>query len=297
MRAGKVMIGTLVATVLIALGGFLAFSNSAVEATGQCDTPYFYTKSQDFSDARVEIDFDNTGAQGNPDTISVSGKNGYEVTDVWLEVDGVNVVDYDYHFNGPVTNENPQGTTIVEAKVRVVKPCPTPTPTPTESLTPTPTEEPTPTPTPTEEPSPTPTPTEEPTPTPEPEETPAPQPKSEPGPAGAPVCTDSTPLVVPSNVHVLRAGSEATVNFFTQSANANIYFKEVSEVNWQHSVRDIAVTGGYVSYTVRDLDPMLGYTFGVQAANSCAGGETVLAVVVDGPEPVLFPFSYWEWLK
>ena len=117
------------------------------------------------------------------------------------------------------------------------------------------------------------------------------------GPYGAPQCTDSTPLILPSNVHVVRSGSDATVNFFTSSSNANIYFKEISANDWQHAVRDIPVSGGYVSYTIHDLVPSLGYTFGIQAANSCAGGETVVAVVVDGPASVTFPLTFWQWLR
>jgi len=141
----------------------------------------------------------------------------------------------------------------------------------------------------------------------EPTPTPSPEPQRETTPAGAPQCTDSTPLVLPSNVHVIRGDNSATpevegmdtatVNFFTSSSNANIYFKEVSASDWQHSARDIVVTGGYVSYVIRDLNPALGYTFGIQAANSCAGGETVVAVVVDGPASTTFPLNYWEWLN
>ena len=126
---------------------------------------------------------------------------------------------------------------------------------------------------------------------------PTPEPPKGTTEASAPQCTDYTPLTLPSNVHVIRSGANATVNFFTQSNNANIYFKEVSSVEWQHALRDIPVTGGYVSVDIHDLNPALGYTFGVQASNSCAGGETVLAVVVDGPQSVTFGFSYWEWLK
>lgn len=121
--------------------------------------------------------------------------------------------------------------------------------------------------------------------------------KQEYGYVAAPQCQDKTPLILPSNVHVVRNGANATVNFFTNSSNANIYYKEVSSTVWQHSVRDISVTGGYVSYTIKALNPALGYTFGVQAANSCAGGETVLAVIVDGPKDVTFPLSYWMWLR
>lgn len=142
-------------------------------------------------------------------------------------------------------------------------------------------------------------PTPEPSPTPEPTPTPTEPPRVEIPltEAGAPQCPNGVPLKLPANVHVVRSGSDATVNFFVpEGNNANIYYKEVSANGWQHAARDIPVTGGYVSYTIHDLDPNLGYTFGVQAANSCAGGETVLAVVVDGPASVTFPMNYWEWL-
>lgn len=136
------------------------------------------------------------------------------------------------------------------------------------------------------------TPSAEPTATPIPE-----QPKEVTSTTNAPVCTDGTPLDIPANVHVVRSGSDATVNFFTNSRNAHIFYKEVSANDWQHSVRDIVVTGGYVSYTIHDLVPELGYTFGVEAANGCAGGETVIAVVVDGPVNVTFPLTYWLWAR
>jgi len=116
------------------------------------------------------------------------------------------------------------------------------------------------------------------------------------GPVAAPQCEDSTPLVLPSNVHVVRNGTDATVNFFTSSSNANIYYRDIDSPVWQYSARDIQVTGGYVSYTIHDLKIGVGYTFGVEAANSCAGsGKTVLAVVVDGPKSFTFPMNYWEW--
>jgi hypothetical protein len=193
-----------------------------------------------------------------------------------------------------------------------------PTPTPTEVPTPTPTEVPSPTPTPEEK-------ThvcldeealnfdedfdeekevgdievceyEEVTPTPTPTETPR-EPEQPQGPFGAPQCEDTTPLVLPSNVHVIRNGADATVNFFTSSSNANIYYRISGTEGWQHALRDIPVTGGYVSVTIHDLNPTGDYDFGIQSSNSCAGGEVVLAVVEDDYQPKTFMFSWWEWLN
>ncbi len=123
---------------------------------------------------------------------------------------------------------------------------------------------------------------------------------SAPGPSqpSAPQCTDGNTLQLPANPHVIRSGSQATVNWFeTEGDEANIFFKEVDSPVWTHAVRDIKVVGGYGSVTINDLKPELGYTFGIQQKRGCAGGETVIAVIVDGPAPMVFPFSYWEWAK
>jgi len=131
-----------------------------------------------------------------------------------------------------------------------------------------------------------------PTPTPEPEV------RVEQGPPGTPQCTDSTPLVLPSNVHVVRAGADATVNFFTDSKNANIYFRTSGTTRWEHSLRDIPVTNGYVSVTIHDLNPTGDYDFGVESANSCAGsGNVLLAVVIDDWSSRTFGLSGYEWLR
>lgn len=116
---------------------------------------------------------------------------------------------------------------------------------------------------------------------------------------GAPICPSGVPAVTPQNAHVIRNGAEAIVNaHIPEGDNASIYFKENGAADWQHSSSDIPVTGGYLSHTIYELNPNLGYTFGIQAANSCAGGEIVLAVIVDPPAyGVTFPFSYWEWLR
>jgi hypothetical protein len=137
----------------------------------------------------------------------------------------------------------------------------------------------------------------EPTVTPTPEPTLTPEPQRGTTEAGTPQCNDHTPLVLPSNVHVIRNGSDATVNFFSQSSNANIYYRTSGQSVWQHALRDIPVTGGYVSVTIHDLVPTGDYDFGVQSANSCAGGEVVLAVVEDDWQPRTFGFSWYEWLR
>lgn len=139
---------------------------------------------------------------------------------------------------------------------------------------------------------------EEPEPEPEPSPTPTEEPRTT-TEASAPVCPDGVLALVPQNPHVVRNGGDATVNAHIPEGNiVNVYFRENDAEGWQHAARDIQVEGGYVSYTIHDLDPALGYTFGIQAANGCAGGETVLAVIIDPPaNGALFPFSYWEWMN
>lgn len=131
------------------------------------------------------------------------------------------------------------------------------------------------------------------------EPTPTPTPERPLTPAGAPMCPNGVPAVVPANPHVVRNGSVATVNaHIPEGDHVNIYYRENSEDGWTHAARDIPVTGNWLSYDIQDLDPNTGYTFGIQSANGCAGGETVLAVIIDPPaNGVVFPFSYWEWLN
>src|SRR5690606_11930129 len=79
------------------------------------------------------------GASGNPDSITVSAKAGYVVTEVRLEVADDGHSGFHTYATGPVTNFNPNpGTTIQVAKVKVKKVCAEPTPTPTATPTPTP---------------------------------------------------------------------------------------------------------------------------------------------------------------
>lgn len=148
----------------------------------------------------------------------------------------------------------------------------------------------------------TPTPTEEVTPT--PTQTPCTENCGNPptfagSSTEAPVCSDGTTTQLPANVHVLRNGSDATVNFFiTEGDSANIYWRVVGSSEWQNAASDVKPNSDkFVSYTVHDLDANLGYDFGVQQKHGCGGGQLVTAVVVDGPVSTLFPFTYWEWSK
>jgi len=165
-----------------------------------------------------------------------------------------------------------------------------------------------------QEPSPTPSPSPSPSPEPEecdegyvlvedecvPEEQPSPSPEpvvetqGQPAPT-APVCPDGNTTNVVANLHVLRAGSDATVNFFiTEGNNASIFYSVVGQPHWQYAVADVKPNAdNFVSYTIHDLDPNLGYDFGAQQRFGCGGGQTT-GVVVDGPVTQLFNLTYWE---
>lgn len=137
-------------------------------------------------------------------------------------------------------------------------------------------------------------PCEEPTPT--PEVTPSPEPNRESSASvQAPMCPDGSTTNVVANPHVLRLGSEATVNFFiTEGDSANVYWKEVDSNVWQHALSDLKPNSDrFVSVTVGGLDPNLGYTFGIEQKFGCGGGQRT-AVVVDDPTPTLFRLSFWE---
>ena len=126
----------------------------------------------------------------------------------------------------------------------------------------------------------------------------------------APICPDGNTTNVVANPQVARGVkdvngvvdlSKATVTWFkTEGDNASIYYKEVNASNWQHSVRDIKTTDlkdNFVSVTVNDLDPNLGYTFGIEQKTGCSGGQTIIAGIIDGPATQLFGLSFYEWGK
>lgn len=117
----------------------------------------------------------------------------------------------------------------------------------------------------------------------------------------APVCSDGSTIQLPANVFVVRSKdyTSATVNFFiTEGNQANIYYKELGQSNWDHSVIGVTPNSDkFVSYTINDLSPAVGYDFAVQQVQGCGGGQLASAVVVDGPQARTFTFSYWEWSK
>ena len=120
-------------------------------------------------------------------------------------------------------------------------------------------------------------------------------PPSSPTPS-APVCNQTTPVLLPLNVHVVRNGSDATVKAHILEGNsANIYYRENDADGWKHSLANVPVTNQWLEVTIHDLKPELGYTFAVQSAHSCAGGELIVPIVIDPPAwGVVFPVTSWE---
>lgn len=115
--------------------------------------------------------------------------------------------------------------------------------------------------------------------------------------ATAPTCPDGNTIQLPANIHVIRNGSSAIVNFFiTEGTSANIYYRVLGEKDWQFSVMDVKPNAdNFVSVTINELVPALGYEFGVQQKIGCGGGLLATAVVVDDPAPRLFRVNYWTW--
>lgn len=95
--------------------------------TEQCGDKTTYEKTGDFSDSRVDINFESSDKQ-----IDVSAKQGYKINKVWLDVDDDGQGGYFQYATGPLNNFNPNpGDDINKAKVEVEKVCATPTQTPT----------------------------------------------------------------------------------------------------------------------------------------------------------------------
>lgn len=98
----------------------------------QCNQVFEYTKSQDFDDSRVHINF-----QDNGHTIDVSAQSGYQVTEVSLDVQDDGHGGYWLYATGPLNDFNPSpGGNIDSTKVKVKKVCPNPSPSSTPVATP-----------------------------------------------------------------------------------------------------------------------------------------------------------------
>lgn len=181
-------------------------------------------------------------------------------------------------------NWNQQGIQIWENGCNQPKPTPTPTltPTPTATVSPSPT----PTPTPDISNTPTPTPTVSPSPgvtvTPTPTEVPR---QADPAPevwqfrSEAPICTDLAPIGGVVNFHVYRRGDTAILKWWPDagaSPSVHIWYFENQNPANIHAVGDVPNTGTFEVTYLSSLD----WTFGVQPANGCAGGD--IHWVVDG---------------
>lgn len=160
MNATKQTIVLVVFAILLACAAFyLANRVDASQSQDNCNEVFNYTKSSDFSDSRVNINFES-----NDNQIDVSAQPGYQVTEVALEVADDGHPGFHVYATGAVNNFNPNpGSDIQVAKVAVKKVCASPTPTTSPTVTPTAS----PTSSPTSEPTATPsaTPTAAPTPT------------------------------------------------------------------------------------------------------------------------------------
>ena len=116
-----------------------------------------------------------------------------------------------------------------------------------------------------------------PSPTPTPTPTPTPQPEEHPSDPSAPQCTATAPVLLPGNPLVWRLGDTAIVQWQpTEGNSVHIYYYQNQDPDNKHAVRD-EVNDGYVEIgSLSGLD----WTFGIQQANDCAGGEIVW--IVDG---------------
>lgn len=111
----------------------------------------------------------------------------------------------------------------------------------------------------------------------------------------APVCTNGDTAKAVANPHVIRNGSEATVNFFiTEGDSANVFYGIVGQPHWQHAVADVKPNSdNFVSLTIKNLDPVGDYDFGIMQKTNCGGGK-ITAVIVDSYAPKVFGLSYYE---
>lgn len=117
-------------------------------------------------------------------------------------------------------------------------------------------------------------------PTPFPSETPQPSlPGTDAGPA---FCGDVSTTLLPGNPLVWRNGDQAIVQWVpTDGSQANIYYKQVEQADWQYSVNGIPNNGYFVINGLGTMD----ITFAIQQTNGgCSGGSIDPAnTIVDGP--------------
>jgi len=98
---------------------------------------------------------------------------------------------------------------------------------------------------------------------------------------GVPACTDTVPKEV-ANPHIYRNGECALVKWYpTEGDKVNIYWKDNSSNEWQHSLIG-SPNDGYEEICALSGD----VTFGVQSVNGCAADGVVnastISSIVDG---------------
>jgi len=141
----KYKIGLFVAILVV---GVLSFGKA--QAVDICNQVFTYEKTGDYTDTRVDIDFESSNQR-----IDVGAGAGYQVTEVSLDVDNDGFSGYHVYATGELNNFNPNpGNEINKVKVKVKKVCPSPSPSvePSPTVEPSPSVEPIPTVTPEESP-------------------------------------------------------------------------------------------------------------------------------------------------
>ncbi len=116
--SAKAVSGIATASLIVSMFVTVAPAAQAV-VVDECGSEFVYTKTADFSDSRVTINFESGDQQ-----IDVSAASGYEVIKVELDVDNDNQSGYYTYATGAVNNLNPNpGNDINSARVTVRKTC------------------------------------------------------------------------------------------------------------------------------------------------------------------------------
>lgn len=141
----KVVLAGILTVAALAFGLFstnVKPSNATFSAspTPSCGT-FNYEKTSNFSDSKVTINFSNDNQDSGDNgkgIISVSGNNGWSVTNVELSVEDDTYSGYHVYASGSLNNFNPNpGHEIYSAKVTVTKSCATSQPTNAPTASPT----------------------------------------------------------------------------------------------------------------------------------------------------------------
>lgn len=245
------------------------FKTKEVDATETCNQQTVYTKSDDFDDFRVNINF----TDGDQKVI-VTAKSGYSLVSLWYDWQGDGESDLDDQWtvdSNPETIDPSGSKVITDVQVTVKKFCATATPTPTRTPCPTAT------PRPTATPSATPTPSEEATPTPE----------ATLGPVGGGEevststsnegnktegCSDAKPETT-TLLSVERSADRKSVKLtWLKKDSASNYSISYGESSGSY-IYGVPETGNVDNFTIGALDPRKEYSFAVRTNRGCMPGD------------------------